>query len=92
MLTQEQKSNLDCFRAASGELYRPPHEQQYPYQGGPALVIGLGGTGIDAMLRVKEAVNDIFNVSLTAFSTGNRIMEKASKKVTIQLKNRSDFY
>jgi len=62
-LTPAQQQNLDRARYESGESFAS-NAAKISMQSEPALVIGLGGSGIDAMLRVKSKVHETFKTDI----------------------------
>jgi len=61
-LNEHQKRNLEQARYES-EFSFISDASKIPMQSNPTLIIGLGGTGIDALLRVKAKVNQTFIAS-----------------------------
>jgi len=62
-LTPAQQQNVDRARYESGESFAS-NAARIAMQSEPALVIGLGGSGIDAMLRVKSKVHETFKTDI----------------------------
>lgn len=70
-LSQKQQAILDQAKFGEGGINFISNISKIDVINQPILVVGLGGTGIDAMLRVKAKVNETFKTGINT-NTGKR--------------------